>query len=135
MFINEFALCPAGCGVGCDLRIEIVIIIAQPVEHVGIFVVKDRAQRTCKTQKKLTLCGVCQVALLYQGAEEIFLADGDKLIGPRALGRFWDLRCCMHRAAPVPRSQLYEPDRWISRIRLSDKTSRLRPVSKHIRPG
>jgi len=31
---------------------------------------------------------VCQVALLYQGTEEIFLANWDKLIAPLALSQF-----------------------------------------------
>ena len=72
----------------CDLRIEIVIIIAQPIERLGIFVVTDRAQRTRKTPEKFAFRRVCQVALLYQGTEEIFLANWDKLIAPLALSQF-----------------------------------------------
>jgi hypothetical protein len=45
--------------VACDLGIEIVIIIAQPIERLGLFVVLDRAQRTRKTPKKLTFYRVC----------------------------------------------------------------------------
>jgi hypothetical protein len=44
------------------------------------------------------------VALLYQSPEKIFLANWDKLIGPRALGQFREFRCCMHLAASVARS-------------------------------
>jgi hypothetical protein len=53
--IGEFTLCPVGRRVTCNLRIEIVIIIAQPIERLGIFVVTDRAQRTRKTSKKFAL--------------------------------------------------------------------------------
>ena len=62
-----FASCTSpdeGClqnrgGVACDLRIEIIIISAQPIERLGIFVVTDRAQRTGKTPKEFAFCGVC----------------------------------------------------------------------------
>jgi hypothetical protein len=57
--IGAIALCPVSRGVACDLRIEIIIIIAQPIERLGIFVVTDRAQRTRKTPKKITFCWVC----------------------------------------------------------------------------
>jgi hypothetical protein len=57
--IGAITLCPVGCGVACDLRVEIVVIITQPVERPGIFVVTDRAQRTRKTPKKITFCWVC----------------------------------------------------------------------------
>jgi hypothetical protein len=43
IIIGVVTLCPIGRGVACDLRIEIVIVIAQPIERVGIFVVTDRA--------------------------------------------------------------------------------------------
>ncbi len=57
--IGAIALYPVDRGVACDLRTEIVIIIAQPIERLGIFVVTDRAQRTGKTPKKFAFCGVC----------------------------------------------------------------------------
>jgi len=52
--IGVFTLCPVGRSMACDLRIEKVIIIAQPIERLGIFVVTDRAQRTRKTSKEFT---------------------------------------------------------------------------------
>ena len=60
---------------------------AQPIERLGIFVVTDRAQRTRKTPKKLPFSGVCQVSLLDDGAEKIFLANGNELIVSLALGQ------------------------------------------------
>jgi hypothetical protein len=55
--IGAIALCPVSRGVACDLRIEIIIIIAQPIERLGIFVMTDRAQRAGKTPKKFAFCG------------------------------------------------------------------------------
>ena len=50
--IGAIALCPVSRGVARDLRAEIIIILAQPIERLGIFVVADRAQRTRKAPKK-----------------------------------------------------------------------------------
>jgi len=43
ILISAISLCPFGPSVASDLRIEILIIIAQPIERFGIFVVTDRA--------------------------------------------------------------------------------------------
>jgi hypothetical protein len=57
--LGAIALCTIRRSVGCDLGIEIIVIIAQPIERLGIFVVTDRAQRTRKTPKKFAFYGVC----------------------------------------------------------------------------
>jgi hypothetical protein len=57
--ISAISLCPFGRSVAGDLRTKIVIIIAQPIERFGIFIMTDRSQRTRKTSKNFTLCRVC----------------------------------------------------------------------------
>ena len=52
ILISAISLSLFGRSMTCELRIEIVVIIAQPIERFGIFVVTDRAQRTRKTPKK-----------------------------------------------------------------------------------
>jgi hypothetical protein len=82
--VGAIALYAVDCGVACDLGTKIVIIIAQPIERLRIFIVTDRPERARKTPKKFAFCRICQVTLLNEGAQKIFLADWDKSIVPLA---------------------------------------------------
>jgi len=57
--IGAIPLCAICRSVACDLGIKIVVIIAQPIERLRIFVVTDCAQRARKTPKKLAFYRVC----------------------------------------------------------------------------
>jgi hypothetical protein len=51
--IGAIALCPGNRGVASDLRIEIVIVITQPIERLRIFVMTDRALACAQSAKKV----------------------------------------------------------------------------------
>ena len=74
--IGAIALYAVNRGVACDLRTKIVIIIAQPIERLGIFVVTDRAQRTRKTPKEFTFCGSAKSPCLMRALKRSSLRTG-----------------------------------------------------------
>jgi hypothetical protein len=57
--ISGIALSAVGLNDARNLGTEIVIIITQAIERLGIFVVADRPQRSRKAPKKFAFCGVC----------------------------------------------------------------------------
>lgn len=90
--VSAVALRAVGRGEASDLGTEIVVIVAQSIERLGIFVMTDRAQRAGKTPKLLALFGAGESALCNQGIGQIFLANRDESIASPVRNRLWRLR-------------------------------------------
>src|SRR5580692_8764993 len=69
-----------------DLGTEIVVVVAQTVERLGIFVVTDRSQRSREAPEQFALIGVCKTALRDHGGQEIFLANRDESVASLVRG-------------------------------------------------
>ena len=78
--VSDIALCAVGRGETGNLRTEIIIIVAQSIERLRIFVVTDCPQRARKTPKQFAFCGVREIALFDQGTKKVFLAHRNEFI-------------------------------------------------------
>jgi hypothetical protein len=74
-----------------DLRIEIVVVVAQTLEQTEIFKVIDRGQHLAELTEFLTLVGGGEFALLAQGGEKVALADRNELVDGTAPGGLPDI--------------------------------------------
>ena len=66
-----------------ELGIEIVVIVAQPLEPGEIFVVIDRGEQAADLPELLALVLAREMAVLDQRVENVGLADRDELVPVR----------------------------------------------------
>jgi hypothetical protein len=73
-----------------DIGTEIIVVAAQPLQHLEIIEVVDRRQHLAEPAELVALVVACKRALFDQGVEQIALADWNELI--EAVGRRMMLR-------------------------------------------